>query len=402
MLDDVATGLDRILADRSALLRGRRFGLLMNRASVTSQLVPAEQALARKFPGQLHSLFSPQHGYWSEQQANMVESAHVLHPRLHVPVHSLYAESRRPTQEMLDGFDVLVIDLQDVGTRVYTFIWTMKYCLEACAQAGRPVIVLDRPNPVGGVLVEGPVMEQAYRSFVGEFEIPMRHALTVGELALLMNAELDPPCELTVVPCTGWNPNRIGYLGRRPWVAPSPNMPTVATATVYPGQVLLEGTTLSEGRGTTTPFEFVGAPGFQGDEVIDLLESCCSSGVRFLASQFTPSFDKFAGDSCGGVAILVTEPMRFHSLRTTLQILACCRQRYPEQVSVLPPPYEYETVLPPIDIISGSSAVREWLEKEHCDPREVPKELWLADLDDWENRTAAHRLYERQFVTIEH
>lgn len=223
----------------------------MNQASVNHDFRYACDLLDQRFPGQLRVLLSPQHGFWGEQQANMVESAHTQYAPLNLPVFSLYAESRRPTDIMLTDIDCLVIDLQDVGTRVYTFIWTMLECLRGCAQNNVRVVVLDRPNPLGGEVVEGPVLDNSFRSFVGGSEIPLRHGLTIGELAQLLNTEEHIDAELTVVPMSGWDRSMLFPQTGLSWVPPSPNMPRWQTALLYPGQVLLEGTSLSEGRGTT-------------------------------------------------------------------------------------------------------------------------------------------------------
>src|SRR5262245_4562758 len=256
----VQTGLVRCLDSPPEILRCRRLGLLMNQASVDSRLRYACDLLAERFPGQLAALFSPQHGLWCEEQANMIESPHARYAPLDLPVYSLYSQTRQPTHEMLRGLDCLVIDLQDVGTRVYTFAWTIQNCLIASAAAKIPVVVLDRPNPLGGLVSEGPLLEAGYRSFVGGATIPLRHGLTLGELARLMNAEQQIGAQLEVVPMSGWRRDMLFGDTARAWVAPSPNMPRVTTTLHYPGQVLLEGTNLSEGRGTTQPFELVGAP----------------------------------------------------------------------------------------------------------------------------------------------
>jgi uncharacterized protein YbbC (DUF1343 family) len=354
-------GLERLLSDSSSLLERRRFAVVMNRASVNEDVRLACDLLAEKFPGQLRSLLSPQHGLWCEQQANMIETAHGRHDRLGVPVYSLYSHTRRPTDEMLAGIDCLVIDLQDAGTRVYTFIWTMLYCLQECAARRIPVIVLDRPNPVGGEIAEGPLLNLAFRSFVGEAQIPMRHGLTIGELAGFFNRRCGLNAELVVVPMEGWRRDQYFDDTGRLWVPPSPNMQAVQTAVVDPGQVLLEGTNLSEGRGTTLPFEVIGKPFIEPGEFSEQLQSLKLAGVQFLPIRFTPTFDKWAGQSCGGVSIHVTDRAVFRSYEMTVRILKLCRENYPDHFLLNPPPYEYERSRMPIDIISGSSLLRECL-----------------------------------------
>jgi uncharacterized protein YbbC (DUF1343 family) len=247
----IESGLERCLTDPPTILHGAKFGLLMNQASVDRQFRYACDLLNEQFPGQLAALFSPQHGLWGEEQANMIESPHNRYEPLGLPVHSLYSQTRQPTTEMLRGLDVLVVDLQDVGTRVYTFTWTVQQCLVACAAAGVAVVILDRPNPLGGVIMEGPLLEPGYESFVGGATIPLRHGLTVGELARLLNNEQQIGANLQVAPMAGWRREMLFDQTGLPWVMPSPNMPRVTTALLYPGQVLLEGTNLSEGRGTT-------------------------------------------------------------------------------------------------------------------------------------------------------
>ena len=384
----IRIGLERVVTDQRHLLDGRRFSLVMNRASVDRNVCLACDVLAEAFPGQLKALLSPQHGLWCEQQANMIESPHGRHGRLGIPVFSLYSETRRPTDEMLSGIDVLVIDLQDVGTRVYTFIWTMLYCLQECAERRIPVLVLDRPNPLGGDVVEGPILDLQFRSFVGEAAIPMRHGLTIGELALLFNRTHSIHADLTVVSMLGWQRHMQFEQTQRIWVPPSPNMPTLQTAFVYPGQVLLEGVNLSEGRGTAFPFEVVGAPFIDPEDYCDQLRWLALDGLRFLPVRFTPTFDKWAGQSCGGVSIHVTDRSRFRSYRTTLELLRCCRQLYPDAFRFNVPPYEYEARLPPVDIISGGNLVRTFvMEQASADCSDVLDEL------AWRNESHTDLLY---------
>jgi uncharacterized protein YbbC (DUF1343 family) len=387
----ISIGLERIVTDQKDLLRGRQFSLVMNRASVDQTVRLACDVLADSFPGQLRALLSPQHGLWCEQQANMIETAHGRHRSLGIPVFSLYSETRRPTIDMLTDNECLIIDLQDVGTRVYTFIWTMLYCIQECAAREIPVIVLDRPNPLGGEIAEGPQLDLQYRSFVGESSIPMRHGLTIGELALWFHATHNLQADLTVVPMTGWQRTMPFESTGRLWIPTSPNMPTVQTAFVYPGQVLLEGTNLSEGRGTAVPFEIVGAPFIDPEEFCETIQRCRIPGVQFLPLRFTPAFDKWAGKSCGGVSIHVTDRQVFRSYQMTVEILQCCRQLYPNAFCFNPPPYEYEVTLPPIDIISGSDQLRNAVENS-SDPADA---INLNEASWW-NCVAPFLLYEKQ------
>jgi uncharacterized protein YbbC (DUF1343 family) len=392
-VDAFATGLDVCLEDPLASLAGARFGLLMNQASVTGGLRYACDALAERFPRHLVALFSPQHGLWGQEQANMIETQHGMHPGLGIPVYSLYSETRRPTRAMLGNLDFFVIDLQDIGTRVYTFIWTVSHCLEACADAGIPVIILDRPNPIGGEVVEGPLLDPAFNSFVGRAAIPMRHGLTIGELAQYVNRELQIGAELHVVPMRGWpRPRLFDELGHF-WIPPSPNLPRLESVLAYAGQVLLEGTNLSEGRGTTRPFEVAGAPYVDPYRLCQALDEADLPGVRFLPIRFVPTFDKWAHQACGGVSLHITDRRGFRPFRTTVALLAAVRRTWPDDFAWLPPPYEYETVRLPIDILFGSSRLRESLDRGgDCGPEDLDA-LSAVDADKWRRHTADCRLY---------
>lgn len=393
MESTVAIGLEVCAQQRPKDLNGSRFGLLMNQASIDHQFRYACDVLAELYPQQLTALFSPQHGLWGEQQANMIESSHTQHPRLQIPVYSLYSETRHPTADMLADLDCLVGDLQDVGTRVYTFIWTVKHCLESCAENGIPVIVLDRPNPLGNG-IEGPLLEPEYCSFVGEACIPMRHGLTIGEMALLLNAEEEIGADLSVIPMQGWKRSDTFAQLSRPWIPPSPNLPRWESAMAYPGQVLFEGTNLSEGRGTTRPFEIVGAPYVDPEQLCDSLKSLELPGIAFLPIRFIPTADKWDGQSCGGVSLHITDASRFLPYRTSVAILGTIIRSYPGSFEWLPPPYEYETEKWPIDIISGGSTLREQLEK--CEPLSEERLTQLAHVDreTWMDRVEPHLLYE--------
>lgn len=367
------------------MMSGARFGLLMNRASVDRNLRFACDVLNDACPGQLVALFSPQHGLWGAQQANMIETPHARHPQLGVPIYSLYSETRRPTPEMLDGLDCFVVDLQDVGCRVYTFIWTVLNCLEACAAESIPVLILDRPNPLGNG-VEGPLLEPDYRSFVGGASIPMRHGLTLGELARLLNTEHEIGAELEVVSVAGAASGVLFDRFDRHWIPPSPNLPMFASALVYPGQVLLEGTNLSEGRGTTRPFETCGAPFIDAHVLAEALSEFDLPGVRFLPVQFIPTFDKWAGESCGGVTFHVTDRASFQPYRATIVLLATVFARWPDRAAWTPPPYEYETEKMPIDILSGSDRLRQRLNRSVTLAANEIDALCRVDVDEWRRR----------------
>ena len=357
-LSEIELGLERCVAERPAVLQGARFGLLMNRASVDHDLRLSCDVLNELYPGQLTALFTPQHGLWSDAQANMIETDHGWHVRLDIPIYSLYSSTRMPTPDMLAGLDCLVIDLQDVGTRVYTFVWTMLECLQACAVVGVSVLILDRPNPIGGRVVEGPLLGPTFRSFVGGASIPMRHGLTIGEMARFLNTKQALGAKLEVVSVGNWLPEESFKSIGRVWIPPSPNLPRIESALVYPGQVLLEGTNLSEGRGTTTPFEVMGAPFMDAELLCAEMLARKLPGVHFLPLAFRPTFDKWAGELCQGISMHVTDPDTFRSYRTTVVLLEVVQNLWRKQFAWLDPPYEYETEKPPIDIITGNAALR--------------------------------------------
>jgi len=386
-------GLERCLAQPPDVLRGATFGLLMNQASVDRTFRYSCDLLAERMPGQLAAIFSPQHGLWCEEQANMIESPHARYEPLGVPVYSLYSETRRPTREMLAGLDCLVVDLQDVGTRVYTFVWTVQQCLIACAEAGVAMVVLDRPNPIGGRIFEGSLLEQEYQSFVGGATIPLRHGLTLGELARLMNEEQRIGAKLEVIAMEGWTRGMMLNDSSRAWVAPSPNMPHFTTALLYPGQVLLEGTNLSEGRGTTLPFEVVGAPFIDPHVLTRELKDAWLPGLSLRPIRFVPTFDKWQNQSCGGIAIHVVVPQAVRSVSAALQILAAVRRLYPDRFEWLPPPYEYEREKMPIDILFGSAKLREALLSESAASDSTMMDLAYIDYPAWLQRTLPYWLY---------
>jgi uncharacterized protein YbbC (DUF1343 family) len=288
----------------------------------------------------------------------MIETPHDRDPRRRVPVYSLYSETREPTAEMLRDIDVLVVDLQDVGTRVYTFVYTMANCMRAAARHGVRVVVCDRPNPIGGEAVEGALLREPWTSFVGQFPIPLRHGMTIGELARLFNDEFGIACALDVVPMAGWQRRRYFDDTQLPWVIPSPNLPTLDSAIVYPGAVLFEGTTLSEGRGTTRPFELIGAPWIDGERLADAMNARGLDGVHFRPAFFEPTFQKHARQTCGGVQLHVTDRERFAPVRAAVQLIAGFHQQDPARFAWRQPPYEYEHDKEPIDILYGSDRLR--------------------------------------------
>lgn len=354
-------GSERLFA--SSRLKGLRVGVLANPASIDRSFHHVVDQLASSPDWKLAAIFGPQHGFRSDLQDNMIETPHAKDSKRGVPIFSLYSETREPTPEMLDLIDVLVIDIQDVGARIYTFIYTMANCLRAAARKGLPVIVCDRPNPIGGA-IEGPMLEPGFESFVGQFPMPMRHGMTVAELARLFNEHHKIGAELEVVPMEGWSRDMYWDETGLPWVMPSPNMPTLDTAIVYPGTVLFEGTMASEGRGTTRPFELIGAPWLNGDELAARLNAAGLKGVHFRPAIFEPTFQKHARTTCGGCQIHVTSRQEFEPVKVGVALLRECYGLAPDQFKWREPPYEYEHDKMPIDILAGSAALRAQVENQ--------------------------------------
>jgi uncharacterized protein YbbC (DUF1343 family) len=382
----VRTGLDVLRDDDFRPLRGRRVGLVCHPASVDSQLRHAADLLAGAPDVRLAALFGPEHGFAGTAQ-DLIGVSDAADGALRV--HSLYGssfESLKPTAEQLRGLDALVIDLQDIGSRYYTFQATMLYCLEACAANGVAAVVLDRPNPLGGVQVEGPALRPGFESFVGPRNVPTRHGLTMGELARRYSA---PGLQLEVIPCDGWRREWYFEQTGLPWVLPSPNMPTVDTAVVYPGMCLIEGTNLSEGRGTTRPFELAGAPWIDPRALAARLEGEGLPGVRFRPAWFRPTFQKFAGQDCGGVQLHVTDRAAFRPVRTGLAVLAVLRDLSGTRFAWRTEEYEFVTDRPAIDLLFGSE--RERLALDAGTP-------WRDIAAAWEPEEAAFAEARREFL----
>ena len=352
----VFTGLEVFLAAPPRDLRHRRLGLLCNPASVDARLQSGAMRIATRWPGRLTALYSPQHGFFAEKQDNMVESADCRDPLSGLPVFSLYGRTRIPDAAMLAPIDVLLVDLQDVGCRVYTFVWTLSYCLEAAAAHGKTVVVLDRPNPIGGTRVEGNLLDPEWASFVGRHPLPMRHGLTMGELARLLKGERKIDCDLKVVPMRGWR-RRMAFADTGlPWVAPSPNMPAPATALVYPGQIVWEATNVSEGRGTTQPFELFGAPFIDPHAVLKALGGPLPGAV-LRPCAFEPTAQKWRGRLCRGFQLHVVRPDRFRPYETSLRLLQAVIRTGGDAFDWKAPPYEYEYHRRPIDLILGDGGL---------------------------------------------
>jgi uncharacterized protein YbbC (DUF1343 family) len=387
----VTLGIDSLLTDERRLIAGRRVGLVCNPASVDASFKHTADRLFEDPDVTLTALFGPQHGYRSDLQDNMIETPHGRDCGRQVPIFSLYSDTREPTADMLRGLDVLIVDLQDVGTRVYTFVYTMANCMRAAARYGVPVVVCDRPNPIGGEQVEGARLRDPWTSFVGQFPIPMRHGMTIGELARLFNDEFGIGAELEVVALEGWRRPMYHDETGLPWVIPSPNLPTLDSAVVYPGAVLVEGTQLSEGRGTTRPFELIGAPWVDGERLADEMNRRDLPGVHFRAAFFEPTFQKHAKRTCGGCQIHVLDRAAFAPLRTAVELIDEFRRENPDRFAWREPPYEYEHEKEPIDILYGSDRLRRTLDEDDDVRRLV--DSWQADEEDFRRQRKPFLLY---------
>src|SRR5689334_16034194 len=359
----IELGLERLLEDRHADLRGARVGLICNQASVDHSYRHAADLLHNHPDIDLRALFGPQHGIRSDVQDNMIETGHSIDRQTGLPVHSLYSETREPTDAMLQDVDVLVFDMQDVGCRIYTFVYTLANCMRAAQRLGKRVVVCDRPNPINGASVAGNILEPEYASFVGQFPLPTRHGMTVGELGRMFNEHFQIGCDLEVITMRGWKREYWHDDTDAPWVLPSPNMPTLDSATVFPGTVHFEGTQVSEGRGTTRPFELIGAPYIDADAYADKLNALNLPGVYFRSCGFQPTFQKHGGVSCGGVQIHVIDRDQFEPVFTGVAMVKLVHDMYPNEFHWKVPPYEYVYDKNPFDVIAGTNKIREAFEQ---------------------------------------
>lgn len=387
----VACGLDVFIAQHGKRFKGCHLGLLSNQASLDSRLISAKHCISRALPGQLKALFGPQHGHGGEDQDNMVETGHAIDPHLKIPVWSLYANTREPTPEMLEPVDALIIDLQDVGTRVYTFASTMFHCMRIATDLGKKIIVLDRPNPLGGITLEGNILQKELFSFVGVCALPMRHGLTMAEMAKLFQDLFLKDCDLECVPMQGWKRSmRWQDTGLR-WVMPSPNMPLPETAQVYPGQVLWEGTNLSEGRGTCRPFEMFGAPYLDAEGIAKGLDPEVLHGCILQEITFRPTFHKWSQELCRGYMLHITDPRSYRPYLLSIAILGGVIKAHRDAFAWKDPPYEYVFDTLPIELILGDRSLRENLEKG-MDPLELA-ETWRSPLEEYDDWRKAYLLY---------
>ncbi len=390
---NVLSGLDVVSQCMPSGLRNRRIGILCHSSSITSDFRFITEVFHNSSGCTLAALFGPQHGLSGQTQDNMIEWESTTDPVLGIPVWSLYGEHRKPTPRMLEGLEALVVDLQDVGARLYTYIWTVKLCMEACAEAGIPVYLLDRPNPIGRVQADGPLLLEEYFTFVGGASIPLCHRMTMGEMAIWIREKHLPGCELHVIRMEGWRRDSLFRETGLPWVLPSPNMPSQESATVYPGTVLAEALNLSEGRGTVIPFELTGAPWINGRELLGELRTRDLPGCSFRIHDFIPTFHKYAGEYCRGIQIHVTDASSFRPVATALHLFdAIIRTSPPGSLQFKEPPYEYEYKLMPFDILSGDSRMREVLEKGLSLADEIAR--WDESIEDFTTEFGQMALYE--------
>ncbi|MCA1564970.1 MAG: DUF1343 domain-containing protein [Acidobacteria bacterium] len=387
----IKLGIEELLSKRVDLLRGARVGLICNQASVDHEWRHSADLCRAGGDFKLNALFGPQHGIRGEAQDNMIESPHSFDAETGLPVYSLYSETREPTAAMLEEIDAFVFDMQDVGCRIYTFVYTLANCMRAARKYGKRVVVCDRPNPIGGEKVAGNVLEPEYASFVGQFPLPTRHGMTVCELAKMFREHWGIECELDLVLMDGWTRELWFDETDAKWVWPSPNIPTLDSATIFPGTVHLEGTQMSEGRGTTRPFELIGAPYIDAAKYRGELDSLDLPGVHFRASSFQPTFQKHAGVACGGVQIHVTDRGQFEPVITGIATVKVARELYPEHFLWKQPPYEYVYDQNPFDVIAGTASLRESLERG--DSLDALQASWDANLKAFMDVRTKYLLY---------
>jgi len=386
----IQTGLENIHKKWPKQLKDARVGLLVHPASVNSRLHHASELFMKSKKFMVHALFGPQHGIFGETQDDMVEWKGFRDKKTGLPVYSLYGKNRKPTPSMLENIDVLAVDLQDAGSRYYTFIWTIELCMQACTETDKSIVILDRPNPIGGQRIEGPVLETQFSSFVGQRTLPVRHGMTIGEIARYLQQIYYPSLDLHVISLQGWKRTMWFDQTGIPWVMPSPNMPTLDTATVYPGMCLLEGTNLSEGRGTTRPFEIFGAPYIDAVKFVQRLNHYKLPGVVFRPLTFQPTFQKYAGQLCSGAQIHISNRENFKPFKTAVAILCVVREMYSRNFAWKPPPYEYEYQKMPIDILAGTDQLRRFIEQGNS-LRQMEK-WWTKQCNDFDKKIRRHFL----------
>lgn len=382
-------GVERLLNENIDLIRGQRVGLVCNQASILPDLRHVADVFAEQTAFELTTYFGPQHGIRGDVQDNMIETDHATDSRTGLPIYSLYSETREPTEAMLENMDTVVFDMQDVGCRIYTFVYTMANCMRAAKRYGKRVVVCDRPNPINGVQIEGNVTETAFTSFVGQFEIPTRHGMTCGELARMFNEHFGIGCDLEVVEMEAWDRNMWFEETGLPWVLPSPNIPTVDTCVVFPATVHIEGTELSEGRGTTKVFEMNGAPFIEPYRWAAALDEYDFPGVVFRPCHFQPTFQKWANQTCGGVQIHVTDRNSFTPVIVGIAMVKTAYDLYTDKFQWKQEAYEYVFDKNPFDVVSGTDKIRKQIES---------RESLDAIQADWQNELLVFKERREQFL----
>jgi Uncharacterized protein conserved in bacteria len=385
-------GIERLLTDKLGSINGQRIGLVCNQASVLPDLSHAADIFFEHPSIDLTTLFGPQHGIRGDVQYNMIETPHSEDERTGIMVYSLYSETREPTEEMLSDVDTIVVDLQDVGCRIYTFVYTMANCMRAAKKYGKRVVVCDRPNPINGREIEGNITEHEFKSFVGQFELPTRHGMTIGELAKMFNEHFAIGCELEVIEMQSWNRNMWFEETGLPFVLPSPNIPTVDTCVVFPATVHLEGTELSEGRGTTKPFELNGAPFIDPRKWVAALDEYEFPGVVFREAYFRPTFCEFSGETCGGLQMHVFNRNIFRPVIVGVAMVKTVYDMYPEQFQWRQNAYEYVFDQNPMDVIAGTDKIRKAIETGGS-VKEI-EESWEPGLKDFAKVREPYLLYK--------
>ena len=373
-------GVEVLLSEKIDLIRGLRVGLVCNQASVLPETFRHAADVFHEHPDiNLTTLFGPQHGIRGDVQYNMIETPHVRDSRTGIMVYSLYSEVREPTEEMVQDIEAFVVDLQDVGCRIYTFVYTMANCMRAAKKFGKKVIVCDRPNPIGGNTIEGNITEDAFKSFVGQFELPTRHGMTIGELAKMFNEHFGIGCDLDVVQMTGWSRDMWGDETGLPWILPSPNIPDVDTCVVFPATVHIEGTELSEGRGTTLPFFLNGAPFIDPYAWAEELRKFDFPGVAFREAYFRPWFAEWVDETCGGVQIHITDREAFTPVIVGIAMVKTLFEMHPDKFQWRQNAYEYVFDKNPFDVICGTDKVRKQI--EHGTSVKEIEESWITGLE---------------------
>lgn len=388
----VITGLEVLLKNIPAAVKRKNAAVLCHAPSITRDLIHITDHFHSNGNLKLSAVFGPQHGLSGQTQDNMIEWEGYMDPYFKIPVYSLYGKNRKPTSRMLHDIEVFIVDLQDVGARLYTYAWTMKLCMEACSERGIPVVVLDRPNPIAPIDFDGPVLKSGYFTFVGGASIPLCHRMTIGEIAIWLQANHIPKCDLRVIGMEGWTREMLFSDTSLPWVLPSPNMPTLNTAVVYPGMVLTEALNLSEARGTTIPFELFGAPWIDPVRLHKNLANRKTEGCGFRIHGYIPTFHKFAGKECNGIQIHVTDIKKYRPVGVALEIFAAILETTNKgDLVFLNPPYEYEENMMPFDILSGDSQMRKTLQEGGS--LENEKERWKAETEEFRREFDKLALY---------